>query len=277
MLVVPCIKLAEQAQISAAAKNAECKGPVRPCTGSGSGDVCSKTRELVACFQTCWCQTKIGKDAMKNFRELLDQSGAQCPLTCGPGAWLPGTSAAILILFGLFNMVFELPTALFVCSNAGCMSCCKDWIQGMRTVLSRVSPKWARSIVCIFEATILIVLQLHHEWSVTGWAFSVMCCFIGILYAVAICAPASEGSESTSEPRSSDREMQGRRRRKLDLGGMEEKGDEEIGGEGGDGGEGRGGAFSPVAEETPSTFAAGRARPPQIQEDMDKGFITVDI
>lgn len=135
MLVVPCIKLAEQAQISAAAKNAECKGPVRPCTGSGSGDVCSKTRELVACFQTCWCQTKIGKDAMKNFRELLDQSGAQCPLTCGPGAWLPGTSAAILILFGLFNMVFELPTALFVCSNAGCMSCCKDWIQGMRTVL----------------------------------------------------------------------------------------------------------------------------------------------
>ena len=38
---------------------------------------------------------------------------------------------------------------------------------------SRVSPNWARSIICVVEATILIALQVHHEWSVTGWAFSV--------------------------------------------------------------------------------------------------------
>ena len=38
---------------------------------------------------------------------MLKKNSCYCPLTCGRGDWLPNVSAAVLILFSIFNLPFE--------------------------------------------------------------------------------------------------------------------------------------------------------------------------
>jgi hypothetical protein len=107
------------------------------------------------------------------------------------GTWLWQLSAAFIILFALFNLPFE-GAGVLAAFGANC--CRENWFE-------RVSPPWAKCLVCVIEATILVLLQVYHHWSVTGWAFSTMCGLNGLLHMLATCirSPDSTRSDSNTE------------------------------------------------------------------------------
>jgi hypothetical protein len=268
MLIVPSVKVNEQIKVKTAAAGGRCSAAdladmpkcVRKVQSSSirnppenGVDVCSLIRELAGCFPVCMCYTDEGREMMIDMQIL---AGSRCPLTCGDGSWLPDSSAASLILFGLFSLPFEGAAALASCSQS-----CSGL--GLLAFLLRVSPTWARFLVCLIEATVLIVLQVHHQWSVTGWAFSAMCCVSCILYAIAVCDPSPEPTPAGED---GDRAAPAREMHALER-------DPELSGEAGATARASApGAARPALEESKSTTVVS-TRPPQMEEALRNGII----
>jgi hypothetical protein len=83
--------------------------------GYPSGDICSVSRTALACVPPCACASREGKELMKKNQDLVNARPppkTSCVLTCGIGWYLPDVSAALLIVFGCVNFVFELPSAI---------------------------------------------------------------------------------------------------------------------------------------------------------------------
>lgn len=58
------------------------------------------------------------------------------------------------------------------------------------------------------QATILVVLCVHHQWSITAWAFACMCCLQGVLNAFAFWDSLGQPARAMNTPKShSDSEI----------------------------------------------------------------------
>jgi len=259
MLIVPSVKINEQAKVKAAAAGGRCStadtSNFAKCTRklqsdnirNPSHDLCSFSRRMAGCIPVCLCQMDYGRELMIDLQTIVDRATASgCPLTCGDRSWLPNSSAATLILFGVFGLPFEGAAAL----AAFRAECCTP-----QNCLDRVSPTWARCLVCLLEAAVLVSLQIHHHSSVTGWAFSAMCCVSGILYAIAVCDPEPT---PVSEIPTIERDPV-----------LSEAGAAHASATG------AAAATRPALEESKSTVATSRvsARPPQMEEALRNGII----
>jgi hypothetical protein len=256
MIIVPSMKSAQQAKVQAAAAAGECSLAdlntwIRCLRNAQSdnirnppkdhGDLCSDYRGIAGCIPECFCHTEEGKELMIDLQILVDRHGPPCTLICGDGSWLPQESAAALILFGLVTLPFNGAGALTAfgvdCERLAC--------------LERILPMWGKCLLTFLEATVLIVLQVKHKWSMTGWAFSVMCCINFMLYGLAMCDP--KRADSTHVDSVTDSGISPAREMSV------------IGND----------SSRPALEESKSTVATSSLsrRPPQIQEAIRNGII----
>lgn len=262
MLIVPSVKINEQAKVRAAAAGGRCSmadmNNFAKCTRKTQSDnirnppqdhldLCSSFRGMASCIPVCLCHMDDGRELMIDLQILVDRATASgCPLTCGDRSWLPNSSAATLILFGVFSLPFEGAAAL----TAFRADCCAP-----QNCLDRVSPTWARCLVCLLEAAVLVSLQIHHHSSVTGWAFSAMCCVSGLLYAIAVCDPEpTPASEMHTIKRDLEPSEAGAARASAT---------------------GAAAVARPALEESESTVATSRVStwPPQMEEALRNGII----
>ena len=121
--------------------------------------LCAFARNHLACIPPCVCLKAEDRDTEspeERMETMLKENSCYCPLTCGRGNWLPNVSAAVLILFSIFNLPFEgaafLVPAEFlqdlVAANGG-----KTHRLRTLSCLLSASPKLAKSFVSLLEVS----------------------------------------------------------------------------------------------------------------------------
>ena len=87
---------------------------------------------------------------------MLKENSCYCPLTCGRGDWLPNVSAAVLIIFSIFNLPFEgaafLVPAEFLQDLVAASGGKTDRLRTLSCLLSG-SPKLVKSCVSLLEVS----------------------------------------------------------------------------------------------------------------------------
>ena len=121
--------------------------------------LCEFARKHLACIPPCVCLQAEDRDTEspeKQMENMLKKNSCYCPLTCGRGDWLPNVSAAVLILFSIFNLPFEgaafLVPAEFLQDLVAANGGKTDRLRTLSCLLSG-SPKLVKSCVSLLEVS----------------------------------------------------------------------------------------------------------------------------